>query len=214
MTSNIKNYKHAVLLMLGFLCVTMSLAQADYEKWKLQFAVGVNNPIDPNDPDRLYYSKLVNFPTLNIGVQHMFSSSLGAKLDFGYNKSVNHKNSLPYKLNYWRVNAQFVYDFYDMLTFLPPQINLVAHVGPGISISQPLNPYTQNKYTYANLLTGLELHYGISETFSVYGDISYVFGLSSADKYDEALDGFSFNHDFMYATIGVSIALSGCQYCY
>ena len=52
-----------------------------------------------------------------------------------------------------------------------------------------------------------------SETLSVYGDVSYVLALSQKDKYNPAIDGFSFNGNLLTATIGVSVSLSGCRYC-
>jgi hypothetical protein len=155
----------------------------------------------------------MNFPTINLGIQHMLTSKIGAKLDFGYNRSSNDPNSLTYKLNYSRVNAQFVYDAFDLLNFLPSKVNLIGHVGPGLSFTKPLNNFSENSYTFLNLLAGIELHYGISETVSVYGDLSYVLSLSNAEKYDIAVDGFSFNGDLIYATIGISVSISGCYFC-
>ena len=66
---------------------------------------------------------------------------------------------------------------------------------------------------FINAMAGLELHYGISETLSVYGDVSYVLALTQKDKYNPAIDGFSFNGNLLTATIGVSVSLSGCRYC-
>jgi len=213
MASNFKNYNHLVLIFILAFTASTCFSQSEREKWKLQLAVGINNPIDPNDGDQ-FYSSYINFPTVNFGVQHMFSSSLGAKLDVGFNRASNAEESAPFKLNYYRINAQLVYDAYHLLNFLPSQVNLVGHLGPGVSFADPLSPYKENQYTFANVLGGIELHYGISETFSIYGDISYVFSLSNATKYDSAVDGYSFNGDLLYATIGVSIALSGCRTCY
>lgn len=200
------------LLFLTLMTTSLSFAQRDVEKWKLQVALGINNPIDNGENDG-YYSKYVNFPSINLGVQHMFSERWGAKLDFGYNRASNAENSLPFKLNYTRINAQVVYDFDNLLTFLPPKIGVVGHAGPGVSMTKPLANFANNTYTYLNALGGLEVHYRVSESVSVYVDGSYALSLSGKDKYVLATDGFSFNGDLVYVAFGVSISLSGCHYC-
>ena len=200
------------LLFLTLMVTSLSVAQKDVEKWKFQVAIGVNNPIDNGQNDG-YYSKYLNFPTINLGLQHMFSENLGAKLDLGYNRSSEGDNSLPFKLNYTRINAQAVYDFKSLLTFLPARVGVVGHAGPGVSITKPLANFSNNTYTYLNILAGLELHYRLSESLSVFLDGSYAYSLSGKQKYNVVTDGFSFNGDLIYAAFGVSISLSGCQYC-
>src|SRR5690606_14331099 len=124
-----------------------------------------------------------------------------------------HSGSLPYKMNYTRINVQAVYDFKDLLTFLPPPIGVVAHAGPGVSMTKPLGAYASNTYTYVNVLGGLEVHYRLSRSVSIFVDGGYAYSLSGSDKYNVATDGFSFNGDLAYVAFGVSISLSGCHYC-
>ncbi len=212
MTSNFKIQKVKLLLILTVLMTMLSFSQTDSEKWKFQLALGINNPIDTGE-NVGYSSKYVNFPTVNLGLQHMFSDAIGAKLDIGFNRSSNSNSSLEFKLNYTRVNAQIVYNLRSMLHSLPNRIAIVAHAGPGISFTEPLGNFSENKYTYLNALAGLEIHYGLSRNLSVYGDLGYVYSLAGKNKYDVAVDGFSFNDDLMYAAFGVSISLNGCKYC-
>lgn len=212
MAAYLQVQKIIFLIALGILVTTLSYAQRDSEVWKLQLAVGINNPMEKVG-NVGYYSKYVNFPTVNIGLQHMFTESLGAKLDVGFNRASNHDTSLEYKLNYTRVNAQIVYNLRSVLSFLPERIALVAHAGPGISFTQPLGNFSDNKYTYLNALGGMELHYGLSKSLSIYTDLGYVYSLAGKNKYDVNVDGFSFNDDLMYATFGISISLNGCKYC-
>lgn len=214
MTSKFKIQNLSWLLLAAFLFTSLSFAQRDVEKWKLQVALGVNKPrTDGESPG--YYSKYVNFPTINIGLQHMFSHAFGAKLDVGYNRSSNADSSKEFKLNYTRVNAQMVYDFTYLLPFLPDQIGLVAHAGPGVSMTKPLGSYANNTYTYPNVMGGFELHYRISRTLSIYGDAAYVYSLSNASRYDVNTDGFSIRGDLVYAALGLAISLdSGNGYCF
>lgn len=212
MTPYLKVQNLSWLLFLTLMTTSLSVAQKDVEKWKLQLALGVNNPIDRGELPG-YYSKYVNFPTINLGVQHMFSRNLGAKLDLGYSRASSEKGSLPYKMNYTRINVQAVYDFKDLITFLPSPIGIVAHAGPGVSMTKPLGNFANNTYTYLNVLGGLEVHYRLSESVSVFVDGGYAYSLSGNDKYNVATDGFSFNGDLMYVAFGVSLSLSGCHYC-
>ena len=204
--------RHNLLLGLLFLISFYAVSQRATEQWKAQVSIGINNPIE-NDQNGDYYSEYINFPTVNLGIQHMFSERLGAKLDFGFNRSSNEDESPEFKLNYSRVNAQIVYDFSETLSFLPERISVVGHAGPGVAFTQPLGNFSQNKYTYLNVLGGFEVHYALSDTFSVYSDLGYALSLSGAEKYDVNVDGFSFNGDLMYLSFGVSFSLSGCQYC-
>lgn len=200
------------MLFLTILTTSTTFAQRDVEKWKAQLAVGINNPIDKIKNDG-FYTKYINFPTLSIGVQHMFSENWGAKLDLNYARSSNAESSLEFKLNYTRINAQAVYDFKDLINFLPDRVGLVGHAGPGVSMTKPLGEYVNNTYTYINLLAGLEIHYRVAESYSFYIDGSYSFSPFFNQKYYPETDGFSFHGDIMYIMVGVSISLSGCHYC-
>jgi hypothetical protein len=106
-----------------------------------------------------------------------------------------------------------VYNFSEILSFLPERISVVGHAGPGVTFTQPLGNFSENKYTYLNVLGGFEVHYALSDTFSVYSDFGYALSLSGAEDYDVNVDGFSFNGDLIYISFGVSFSLSGCQYC-
>ncbi len=212
MTSKFKSLKFKLLVLIVILNVIFASSQNDNSLWKLQVALGINNPIDNGENDG-YYSKYINLPTVNLGIQHMFSNTFGAKLDFGFNRSKNADSSLEFKLNYTRLNAQLVYNMSPLLSFLPQRLQIISHAGPGVSITQPLGNFVNNKYTFLNVLAGAELHYGLSRELSIYGDLSYVLSLSNKEKYNLNVDGFSFNGDLIYVTFGVSISLSGCYYC-
>lgn len=202
-----------VLISASFLLIGLRVnAQAKTSEWKMQIAFGFNKPIGSEQSEG-YSAKDINFPIINLGIQHMFSRKFGTKLDFGYNRASNNDNSPEFKLNYSRINAQLVYDLTEDLSFLPRRFVLITHLGPGISITKPLANYSENKHTFINVMGGLELHYGISETLSVYGDVSYILPLSSEDKYNPQVDGFSFNGNLITTTIGLSVSLSGCRYC-
>jgi len=213
MTLNFKIYKNTFLL-LGFLLISViGNTQSDTSKWKMQLAFGFNYP-NVDGFVSGFEAKPLNFPTINIGVQHMFSRTKGVKLDFGYNRFSNADTSVEFKTNYSRINAQFVYDATTVLGFLPAAIGLVGHVGPGYSIIKPLGNYGDNKLSFLNAMAGIEIHYSISETFSVFTDVSYIFSFSGDKTYDPISEGFgTFNGNLFAVTFGVSVSLSGCYYC-
>ena len=208
-------FKRIKVLLFTLLSLFLSLqlfSQAETNEWKMQIAFGFNKPFASQQSEG-FSTKNVNFPTINLGVQHMFNNKLGTKLDFGYNRASNDDKSPEFKFNYTRINAQLVYDFTNDIGFLPHRTAMVVHFGPGMSFTKPLANYSANKHSFFNGLVGLELHYGISETLSVFGDLSYILALSKKEKYDPVIDGFSYNGNMVTATIGLSVSLSGCRYC-
>ncbi|WP_417859904.1 cell envelope biogenesis protein OmpA [Winogradskyella sediminis] len=185
----------------------------DTAKWKALFAVGVNYPTTDGFVKGSYAQSL-NFPTVNLGIQHMLKRQYGIKLDLGFNRFKNDDETPEFKINYTRVNAQFVYDPTDLIGILPMRLRTVAHVGPGVSFVKPLGTLGDNKQTFMNLLGGLEFHYAINEKVSVYTDVSYIYGLTSLDNYNPALNGLgAFNGSVFNLTFGLAVSLSGCEYC-
>ena len=208
MKTPIKYYCLFAFLLLG---LTNTFAQIETSRWKAQIAVGLNSPAQ-DGLVRPFVAKSTNFPTINLGVQRMFKPQIGAKLDFGYNRFANDDNTPEFKVNYTRINAQFVYDATNDITFLPVGIALVGHVGPGYSIIKPLGDFKDNNISFLNVMGGLEFHYKIASTVSLYLDTSYIFGFAS--EFDPLSKGFgSFNGNLFTATVGVSFSLSGCTYC-
>jgi len=209
-TTSLK-YKHFILGILISLISFLSFSQAEISTWKAQIAFGINAPSESGFVEP-FLAKSVNFPTINIGVQRMFTRQLGAKLDFGYNRFSQESSSPEFKVNYTRINAQVIYDTTNKIHFLPPAIGIVGHVGPGFTFVKPLGNYPDNKISFFNVMTGIEFHYNVARTFSVFLDTSYIFAF--AKDFIPVSDGFgSFNGDILTITVGVSISLSGCYFC-
>lgn len=196
------------IFLLGF--SVMSFSQNAKSKIKAQIAIGANSPSSSGFVPP-FEAKPINFPTVNLGVQYMFKEQIGAKFDFGFNRFSNSDESPEFKNNYSRLNLQFVYDA-TPLGFLPPRVGLVAHAGPGYTFLKPLGNYTDNKQSFLNVMGGIEIHYGLSDTMTIFTDVSYIYGL--ANDFDPITDGFgSFNGNLATVTFGVSFSLSGCYYC-
>tara|TARA_R110002049_G_scaffold305738_1_gene503140 strand:- start:11937 stop:12575 length:639 start_codon:yes stop_codon:yes gene_type:complete len=211
MTPNFKTYKQFLLVWVTVLFGCFGFSQNDTSIVKVQFAFGVNSPSD-NGFVSNFESKSINFPSINLGAQYMFNPTFGAKLDFGYNRFSNLKNTPDFKVNYTRINAQLVYDVNTLLYFLPERLAVFAHAGPGFSMIKPLDDYGENKTSFLNAMAGIEFHYGISDRLSVYLDLSYMSSFSRDFK--PVSKGFgSFNGNLSTITFGASISLSGCYYC-
>ncbi|EGV44557.1 cell envelope biogenesis protein OmpA [Bizionia argentinensis JUB59] len=198
------------VVIFSFISVS-SFGQSEASLWKAQFSVGINNPSSDGFVVG-YQGETVNFPTIQLGVQRMIKRQFGVKLDYGFNR-LNHNSSSPYfKINYSRINTQFIYDLTPLVNFLPLHLGVVAHAGPGLSMVKPLSGYSENNTSFLNAMAGLEFHYTISRTLSVFLDTSYIYGFSSSFKPNSTGFG-SFNGNLFTATVGVSISLSGCYYC-
>lgn len=203
--------KHYCFILIAVFTLSTANAQIETSKWKALFALGFNSP----SQDGLvapFEVNSINFPTINLGVQRMFTPQLGAKVDFGYNRFANADNTPEFKTNYTRFNLQFVYDATRDFNFLPFGTGMLFHVGPGYSMIKPLGDYGDNKTSFLNAMGGLEFHYGISRTVSAFIDASYIVGF--ADAFDPITEGFgSFNGNMLTVTVGVAVSLSGCYTC-
>lgn len=211
MQYNFKQYLFFFIIV--FVTFNSEAQLRDTAKWKALFALGVNYPTTDGFVNGSY-AQSINFPTVNLGVQYMFKSQYGVKLDFGFNRFKNHNDTPEFKINYTRINGQFVFDPSNYIGFIPSRMRTLLHAGPGISFVKPLGTLGDNKQTFLNLLGGLELHYAINEKVSVFTDIAYIYGVTSLDTYNPVLDGLgAFNGSVFNLTFGVAISLSGCHYC-
>lgn len=203
------------ILLFSVLMMTSS-TQAQWKqtmKWKAIVSLGISYPFTDGFV-KGSFAQPVNFPSVNLGIQRMFKQEYGLRLDYGFNRFANDKESAEFKINYTRFNLQFVYDPTKFLDFLPERIAIPLHAGPGVSISKPLGGITGRNQTYANLLGGIELHYALNQRLSVFGDFSYIWGLTSLEDYNPPLSGLgAFNGSLFTITVGLSISLSGCQFC-
>lgn len=208
MNFNFKNYLFAYFFVFA---VSSLFAQRETNKWKAQIAIGVNSPSQSGFVEGFQGKSLI-FPSVNLGIQNMFKEQFGAKLDYGFNRISNEDNSVEFKLNYSRINAQLVFDPTSSLYFLPERMGLVLHSGPGYSFVKPLGNYGNNKISFFNAMAGLEVHYGLAERMSLFLDTSYILGLGK--DFDPVTEGYgSFNGNLLTISLGITFSLSGCQYC-
>lgn len=205
-----KNLKFPVLFCLLISLLSFSAkAQTDKSTLKAQIALGVNHPSASGFVSG-FEAKPLNFPTVNLGIQYQFSPDFGAKFDLGYSRFSNKDNTQEFKVNDTRLNLQLVYDASQVFSLY--RFGVFLHAGPGISMIKPLSYYKENKLSYFNVMGGVEFHYGLSDTMSLFLDASYISGF--ANDFDPITSGYgSFNGDLATVSIGLSFSISGCYFC-
>lgn len=202
--------KFTLVCFCCFLGGNAVVAQTDTSTLKAQIALGVNSPSGDGFVQE-FRGKSINFPTVNLGLQYMFKPVLGAKLDYGFSRISNEDGANDFKLNYSRINLQLVYDASRILAF-SNRIGTFFHAGPGFTMVNPLGNYGNNDVSFLNTMGGLELHYGVSDSLTLYLDGSYILGFG--DDFNPVSTGFgAFNGNLLTVTFGVSISLSGCYFC-
>jgi len=210
MNVKINRLKIASLLTCVLFSCFFGFAQGATSTFKAQIALGINSP-SSNGFVEDFKGKSVNFPTVNLGLQYMFKPVWGAKLDYGFNRISNDDTSQAFKLNYSRINAQLVYDASRAIS-ISQKTGVFLHAGPGISMLKPLGNFGNNKTSYLNAMAGLELHYGVSDSLTLYLDTAYILGFGK--EFNPVSSGFgAFNGNLLTITFGASISLSGCYYC-
>jgi len=120
-----RNSKKLIFLItLSFYSFSVT-SQGDTNTIKAQFALGINSPSSSGFVSG-FESNSINFPTINLGIQYMFSPKLGTKLDLGYNRFSNANGTPEFKTNYTRINGQLVYDLSGIISF-PNRIRVIVH---------------------------------------------------------------------------------------
>ncbi|SHG97847.1 outer membrane beta-barrel protein [Winogradskyella jejuensis] len=205
--------KYSLALLFLLSSFNVFAQRKEISTWSAQISLGLNSPSKGGFVDG-FSAQTLNLPTVNLGVQRMFSRTLGAKLDYGFNRFKSESDNPEFKVNYSRINAQLVYNPSESLNFLPQPMQLVAHAGPGFSMVKPLGTLDENKQSYLNFNLGFEVHYSINRKVNLFTDISYIYGFTSLDDYNPEINGLgAFNGSVFNVSFGVSIALSGCYYC-
>lgn len=201
--------------LITFLSITLSSVAQTYPKLAVNLDLGFNMPQDPFTDG--YSAKPVNFPTIQLGAQYLFTKQIGARLDYGFNRFSNDDNSPEFKTNYSRINGQIVYNASPFLRNINvhPRLGLYAHAGPGVTFLKPLAPgFNQNKETYLNAMAGFAFHYGISEFMSAYMDVSYIRGFGTAVAFEGTPLASKEGSGLLTFTFGIQLALNtGCYFC-
>lgn len=201
--------------LVAFLTVVLTSYAQTYPKIAVNLGIGFNLPQDPFTDG--FSAKPVNFPTIELGAQYLFTKRLGARLDYGLNRFSNDSSSPEFKTNYSRVNLQGVYNASPLLRSINvhPRIGLYFHAGPGMTFLKPLAPqFNGNNDSFLNAMAGMSFHYGLNEFMSGYMDVSYIRGFGGAVAFEGTPLAEKEANGMLTLTFGIQLALNtACYFC-
>ncbi|WP_159022618.1 outer membrane beta-barrel protein [Formosa sp. L2A11] len=214
MSSILKQQKYiACLVIFIFLISIPGFSQTDEDVLRFELALGANTAFKDGFAES-FSGKTLNLATINVGAQYMFTKTLGAKFDLGFNRIKGEGPSESFKINYTRLNLQGVYDYTKITGLDVRELKFLIHAGPGFAFVRPLSIDYDNNQNYFNAIVGTEVLYELNRNSSVFFDVSYIHGFTEADDYSPITSGQgAFNGSILTFTVGVSLSLSGCYYC-
>ena len=204
------------LLLLSFAATAQDMSTAstnssttkpDYDRWSLELGVGVNRPVRGFTAG--YSTATPGLWNADLGVRYMFNPKFGLKLDFGYNKFQDSKDSPDFETNYWRTDLQGVVNLGRVLNFetWTNRIGLLAHGGVGISMMT--SDAFDGEDFLANGIVGLTGQVRLCNSVALTGDISGILN----GKQNRTFDGLSavntgfFDGGVLNASVGLTFYL-------
>lgn len=190
-------------------CFTTQVNAQEYNKWSLDFGVGVHEIINPLSPG--YETGALSFGQASLGVRHMFNEKFGLRLDLGYNEFKEGKNSLPFRANYYRASLEGVVNAGSLLKFSSwtKRFNLLFHGGMGLSSLRTIKPVETGGEPLLNFIVGFTPQFKLSNRISLFLDASAVFH----DYQNFTFDGAANTKDreisanLFNTSVGVNISL-------
>jgi OOP family OmpA-OmpF porin len=156
-------------------CFTIQVNAQEYNKWSLDFGLGVHEIINPLSPG--YETGALSFGQASLGVRHMFNEKFGLRIDLGYNEFKEGKNSLPFRANYYRASLEGVVNAGSLLKFSSwtKRFNLLFHGGMGLSSLRTITPIETGGEPLLNFIVGFTPQFKLSNRISLFLDASAVF---------------------------------------
>ena len=165
-----------ILFGILIFCFTLQVNAQDYNKWSLDFGVGVTEAINPFSPG--YETGAFGFGQANLGLRYMLNEKFGLRFDVGYNEFVEGNNSLPFRANYYRTSLEGVVNAGNLLKFSSwtKRFNLLFHGGLGVSGLRTLTPIDNGSADpIMNFIVGFTPQFKISNRISLFLDASAIF---------------------------------------
>lgn len=150
-------------------------SETSFNRWSLEFNVGVHKPITPFTPNR--FTSPVSLWNVDLGARYMFTNEFGAKLDFGYYSIENAEDgSLPFETKYWRTSLQGVVNAGSILGLrdFSDRINFLVHGGLGYSQLLAKEPMDRDTDQIVNLIAGITPQIKLSNSVALTGDVSAI----------------------------------------
>ncbi|QTE22064.1 OmpA family protein [Polaribacter cellanae] len=148
----------------------------DFNQWSIDVGVGVHTPVFPLASGYNPEIKQPDFWQTNLGVRYMFNEKFGLRLDLGYNKFTEGKNSKPFESNYYRASLEGVVNAGNILNFKSwtNRFNLLLHGGAGFSRLYPKSPVDASRDQVINVMAGITPQVKLTDRVSLFFDVSAI----------------------------------------
>ena len=196
-------------LFLGglFVLISNNTNAQDYNKWSIDLGAGIHTIGVPLSPG--YEASPLGQG--NLGVRYMLNNRFGLRIDLGFSKFAESKETTPFSSNYYRATFEGVVNLGSILHFnsWTNRFNVLLHAGGGFSSLNTLEPIVNGGDGMVNLLIGLTPQFKISDKISVFADFSSIFHFAQGNSIDGGPNPtFRETNVSMFNTsIGVNIAL-------
>ena len=176
-------------------------------KWSIDLGAGIHTIGVPLSPG--YEASPLGQG--NLGVRYMLNNRFGLRIDLGFSKFAESKETTPFSSNYYRATFEGVVNLGSILHFnsWTNRFNVLLHAGGGFSSLNTLEPIVNGGDGMVNLLIGLTPQFKISDKISVFADFSSIFHFAQGNSIDGGPNPtFRETNVCMFNTsIGVNIAL-------
>ncbi len=187
--------------------VNSTSGKSDFDRWSIELNGGFNKPGGAMTSG-FYTSRFGPFHA-DLGARYMFNPKFGLKLDFGYDKFEEGKESLSFDSNFWRADLQGIINLGRVLNFetWTNTVGLLAHGGIGVSMLTS-DGFSGEDYM-PNGIFGLTAQVRLSNFIALTGDVSGI--INASQQY--AFDGMSnanykvFDGGVLNASIGLTFYL-------
>jgi OOP family OmpA-OmpF porin len=191
-------------------CFSIQANAQDFNKWSLDFGVGVHEIINPISSG--YETGALSLGQASLGVRYMFNEKFGLSLGVGYNEFQEGNNSLPFRSNYYRTSLEGVVNAGNLLKFSSwtKRLNLLFHGGLGYSNLRTISPIDSGSgEPLLNFIVGFTPQFKLSNRISLFLDASAIFHDYQNITYDGAPNTGEreINASLFNTSIGVNISL-------
>ncbi|PQJ80757.1 OmpA family protein [Polaribacter porphyrae] len=196
------------LLSTALLFMTFCINAQEYNKWSLDFGLGVHDVIYPLSPGLRTSSP--GFGQVNLGIRHMFNDKFGLRLGLGYQEFSEADGTQAFKSNYYRTSIEAVVNAGNILKFgnWTERFNLLMYGGTGFSMLKVISP-TAVDDPMLNFIFGFTPQYKLSNRISLFADVSTIFHHFQHNTYDGAISpGLKQTNVSLYnISLGVNVSL-------
>lgn len=187
--------------------VKNTIEKDPFNKWSIELNGGVNKTTGAMTSG--FYTATPNFYHADLGVRYMINSKFGLKLDFGYDKLKEGKESFAFDSDYFRTDLQGVINLGRVLNFetWTNRIGLLGHGGFGVSMLKS-NGFDGEDYM-ANGIVGLTTQVRLCNAVALTADFTGIINGNQTYNFDgkSQTTAKAFNGSIFNASIGLTFYL-------